>query len=84
MTHDDRFGERVASSDAGSGRWRWRCADESGEPAGIEVPGFDSQQGAEGWLAENFEDLADDGVATVTLLNGDREVYGPMPLAPDA
>ena len=80
MTRDDP----AAPPETGPASWRWGCVDEAGDPVEIEAPAFDTQQAAEGWLAENFEDLADDGVATVTLLNGDQEVYGPMPLAPDA
>lgn len=41
---------------------------------------FDSQAEAELWLGEYYEDLADLGVATVSLFEEDRLVYGPMPL----
>lgn len=40
-----------------------------------------TQEDAEAWLAAFWEDLADEGVRQVTLVEGDRVVYGPMPLA---
>lgn len=43
---------------------------------------FDSQAEAEAWLTEHYPDLQDDGVHEVTLLEGDRVVYGPMSLDP--
>ena len=62
--------------------WEWKYADE----AGVGVPGpkmaFDSQQAAEAWLSENFAELADAGITAVNLFDGQRVVYGPMPLAP--
>ena len=66
--------------------WHWRLADPSGavlDPAsvGIEVPEDDNQGDAESWLGENWRELLDRGVATVTLFDGDRKVYGPMGLA---
>jgi hypothetical protein len=66
--------------------WHWRLEDPSGatvDPAslGVEVPGTDNQGDAESWLGENWRDLLDRGVATVTLFDGDDEVYGPMGLA---
>ena len=36
---------------------------------------------AESWLGEQWRDLADQGVARVTLLDSGTEVYGPMPLS---
>lgn len=61
--------------------WYWRLEDPSGatvEPAtiGVEVPGADSQGDAESWLGENWRELLDSGVATVTLFDGDSLVYG--------
>ena len=41
---------------------------------------FPTRSDAETWLGEVYPDLADDGVASVTLFEGDREVYGPMSL----
>ena len=66
--------------------WYWRLEDPSGaelDPAavGVEVPRADNQGDAESWLGENWRDLLERGVATVTLLDGEQEVYGPMSLA---
>ena len=63
--------------------WHWRLLD----PAGAEVrpetrpaPRFTSQSDAESWVGEFWRDLVDQGVDAVTLMEGDREVYGPMSL----
>ena len=66
--------------------WHWRLEDPSGaeiDPAsvGVEAPASDNQGDAESWLGENWRDLLARGVATVTLLHGEDEVYGPMGLA---
>lgn len=63
--------------------WTWRFEDPQGAP--MSVPDFDDQEftaqgDAESWLGEVWRDLLEDGVAAVTLLDGDREVYGPMSL----
>ena len=42
---------------------------------------FPTRGDAESWVGEFWADLADNGVAAVTLFEGDREVYGPMPLS---
>ena len=63
--------------------WRWLYADEAGVVLDEPVVTFGSQQAAEDWLTENFEELADDGVAAVTLVDGERAVYGPMYLTAD-
>jgi hypothetical protein len=64
--------------------WRWRFQDSSGAEVGSSfgTPTFPSQGDAESWLGEVWRDLADESVGQVTLLEGDREVYGPMSLAP--
>jgi len=63
--------------------WTWRYLDEQGaslrDPASLEFP---AQADAESWVGEEWPALADAGVAAVTLLEGDREVYGPMSLRP--
>lgn len=41
---------------------------------------FDSQAEAEQWLTVSYEDLLEAGVTEVSLLEGDRVVYGPMSL----
>ncbi|MGY1712727.1 hypothetical protein ACI8AC_24765 [Geodermatophilus sp. SYSU D00758] len=66
--------------------WWWRLEDPAGaevDPASVdvEVPHADNQGDAESWLGEHWRVLLERGVATVTLLEGDREVYGPMGLA---
>jgi hypothetical protein len=66
--------------------WHWRLEDPTGsavDPAslGVEMPETDNQGDAESWLGENWRGLLDKGVATVTLFDGDDEVYGPMGLA---
>jgi hypothetical protein len=67
--------------------WRWRFEDASGaEVATAEggtaagTSGFPSQSDAESWIGEVWHDLLDEGVEQVTLLEADREVYGPMSL----
>ena len=66
--------------------WHWRLEDPAGAtlvPAsvGVQPPESDNQGDAESWLGENWRELLDRGVATVTLFDGDAEVYGPMGLA---
>jgi hypothetical protein len=66
--------------------WHWRLEDPSGAAVeaasvGVEVPDSENQGDAESWLGENWRELLDRGVATVTLFHGDAEVYGPMGLA---
>lgn len=64
--------------------WTWSYADEAGVVASSVLdPGleFDTQQEAEQWLAENFEELLDEGITAVSLSDGHHSVYGPMPLA---
>jgi hypothetical protein len=66
--------------------WHWRLEDPAGaaiDPAsvGVTVPDADNQGDAESWLGENWRELLARGVATVTLFDGEDEVYGPMGLA---
>lgn len=68
--------------------WHWRLEDASGAevtlPAGSEEYAdarFSNQGDAESWIGEVYAELADLGVAQVTLLEVDREVYGPMSLS---
>lgn len=42
-----------------------------------------NQSDAESWLGEHWRELAEQGVARVTLLEDGSEVYGPMSLAAD-
>jgi hypothetical protein len=65
--------------------WRWRFEDGTGTEvtaggAASGVTGFPSQSDAESWIGEVWRDLLEEGVDQVTLLEGDREVYGPMSL----
>ncbi len=65
--------------------WFWRLEDGSG--AEVTVPAdyagrrFPSQADAESWVGEIWSDLAELGVEAVTLMEGDRTVYGPMSLS---
>ena len=67
--------------------WTWRYEDPSGEtvvpmdtaPAAEQFP---NQADAETWIGEHWHDLLAAGVAQVTLLEDEREVYGPMGLSP--
>ncbi|WP_026926765.1 hypothetical protein [Granulicoccus phenolivorans] len=43
---------------------------------------FADQAEAEEWLSANFEELLEQGLASVTLYEEDRLVYGPMSLLP--
>ncbi|MBU2697542.1 hypothetical protein [Pimelobacter sp. 30-1] len=69
--------------------WRWRLEDASG--AEVVLTGadadeygeqaFPNQGDAESWIGEIWSELAERGVAQVTLFEADREVYGPMSLS---
>ena len=64
--------------------WWWRLEDAAGEA--VEVPDhsdqrFGTQGDAESWVGEIWGDLAEHGVAAVTLFEHDRLVYGPMSLS---
>lgn len=66
--------------------WHWRLLDSAGLPVAATTAmaanqRFPSQSDAETWLGESWRELAAEGVAAVTLCEGDREVYGPMSLA---
>jgi hypothetical protein len=66
--------------------WWWQLLDADGtvvEPADGRQE-FPTRGDAESWVGEFWPDLADSGVAAVTLFEGDRAVYGPMPLSPGA
>ncbi|MDT4926780.1 MAG: hypothetical protein QOG01_4493 [Pseudonocardiales bacterium] len=61
--------------------WTWRY-DSENDVEGVQAQSesFPSQSDAESWLGEHWRDLAANGTAQVTLYEGDRKVYGPMPL----
>jgi hypothetical protein len=61
--------------------WRFESADGTVvERAGGDR--FPSQADAESWVGEAWQELLADGVDQVSLLEGDRLVYGPMSLHP--
>jgi hypothetical protein len=59
--------------------WSWRY-ERPGQDEGGSSEEFPTQGDAESWLGETWRELTAEGVEAVTLLEGDREVYGPMPL----
>lgn len=66
---------------AASGQWWWRChSAEGGDNTPADQPRFSSRSDAESWVGEFWQNLADSGVASVSLLEGDQVVYGPMSL----
>lgn len=67
--------------------WLWRYQNSAGEqatPDAGEPPTFTSQSDAESWIGEEWAALLESGVDAVTLLEDEREVYGPMSLRPPA
>ena len=63
--------------------WRYEASDGTEISPTEQMPETEaspSQADAETWLGENWRALKDAGVAQVTLLDGDRPVYGPMGL----
>ena len=66
--------------------WTWRLQDAAGETvaaSGGFEHGFPSRGEAESWIGEAWHELLEAGVEQVTLLDEDREVYGPMSLRPE-
>ena len=71
--------------------WSWRYESADGEPVApaelvpaelVPADSFPTQSDAESWLGEEWRPLLAAGVARVSLLEGDRVVYGPMSLDP--
>lgn len=62
--------------------YRWRYQDENGREIAGPADRFPTQADAEEWFSQRWPDLHDSGVAQVTLLHGEAEVYGPMSLDP--
>lgn len=60
--------------------WRLEAVDGSALES-PSVPAHPNQSDAESWLGEHWRSLAEDGVAQVSLFDGTRRVYGPMPLS---
>jgi hypothetical protein len=62
--------------------WWWQQHDADGSVLERERTEFPTRSDAESWLGEAYPDLVEDGVSSVVLFEGDREVYGPMSLEP--
>jgi hypothetical protein len=86
MTHSLEPSHFHHESTSAHAVWWWRLLDDAGRevPSAREggPPRFTSQGDAESWVGECWRELLDDGVGSVVLLEGEREVYGPMSLAP--
>lgn len=83
MTNSLEPSNQFSSEPSSSPAWRWRLENSAGaevEAEGIGSPEFPSQSDAESWVGEVWRELLDAGVDAVTLLEGDRQVYGPMSL----
>ena len=64
--------------------WTWRMEADDGTELPEPTSGtLANQSDAESWLGEHWRELAEQGVARVTLLEDGSEVYGPMSLAAD-
>ncbi|MEO6700958.1 MAG: hypothetical protein ABI140_19035 [Jatrophihabitantaceae bacterium] len=59
--------------------WTWEYEPDNTEAA--ESGSFTSQSDAESWLGEAWRNLAELGVAGVSLVHDGKHVYGPMPLS---
>ena len=86
MTHSMEPSGYLSERPNAQATWRWQLLDAAGvdvsaqhDPSGRELR-FSSQGDAETWIGEAWRQLAEGGVDAVTLLEGDREVYGPMSL----
>jgi hypothetical protein len=63
--------------------WRFETTDSTAvDASGLPTERFPTQADAESWIGEAWRELLDQGVDQVRLLEGDREVYGPMSLHP--
>lgn len=82
MTHsiEPAFGSGTPRHD--DPPWWWLALDADGRVVDRPREEFPTRSDAESWLGETYPDLAEEGIASVTLLEGDREVYGPMSLDP--
>ena len=86
MTHSMEPSGYLSERPGNQPAWRWQLLDAAGadvseehDPSGRELR-FTSQGDAESWIGESWRHLVEGGVDAVTLLEGDREVYGPMSL----
>lgn len=75
--------EPVHATSTSAVPWWWQRHNATGavvDPDGGHQE-FPTRGDAESWLGEAWSELLDEGVASVTLFEGDREVYGPMSLS---
>ena len=75
--------QSFSSRSAPSTPWWWQHNGADGqviEPADGRQE-FPTRSDAESWVGEVWAELAEEGVASVTLFEGERRVYGPMSLA---
>ena len=85
MTHSMEPSGFLSERTHSQATWRWRLLDDAGpsqrraRPLGRELR-FPSQSDAETWVGEAWRDLREPASTQVVLLEGDREVYGPMSL----
>lgn len=63
--------------------WTWRYEGSDGEAIIGPAEAFGSQSDAESWLGQTWRRLAESGVTTVVLLEGERVEYR-MSLLPSA
>jgi hypothetical protein len=63
--------------------WSWRYEGADGEPVTGPAESFGSQADAESWIGQTWRELAEAGVTTVVLVDGDRVDYR-MSLLPAA
>ena len=82
MTNSPEPVEQAFTRAGASTPWWWQHLDAEGavvEPDGGRQE-FPTRSDAESWLGEEWAVLAEQGVASVTLFEGERKVYGPMSL----
>ena len=66
-------------------RFRWTYLDADGTPVRPQMApasDFPTQTDAESWIGETWRELAEAGVDSVVLWEGEDEIYGPMSLKP--
>lgn len=82
MTNSLEPGPFTSEPSSSRAAWCWRFEGADGSEVDNEHAGatFPSQSDAESWVGEVWRELAEQGVAAVTLFEGDRLVYGPMAL----
>jgi hypothetical protein len=55
--------------------WSWRYEGADGKPVTGPAETFGSQADAESWIGQTWRQLADAGVTTVVLVEGERVEY---------